>query len=567
MGIQIDALPHTCGTTKGLKVFAQDDGSVSGYCFACSTFVADPYEDGRTVANLPPRKEKSATDIAIELAEVDGYPTVDVPVRKLRAATLEKFGAKVSLSETDGITPTAIYWPTTKLGKPTGYHVKVLARGCSPFNIGDTRDCDLINWTNARESGAYKLIVTEGAEDMASVSRMFEMHGNPDYVPAVVSLPHGAASAKKCLGKHAEDIRRLFKEVILCFDNDEAGQLAVKKAMLSVPFAKSVILPCKDANQCLIEGKSKAAYNALSYHAEKPKNTSLVFGESVHESARQPTKRGELTWFHPDMDRELRGIRYGETIYIGAAPKIGKGEFRNELVAHLIKNHGAKVFVVSPEESNNTTYKLIAGKLESRVFTDPDKEFDFEAFDRAGELLKNHLSLVNVYQMLDWQTLRKDIVAAAEWGAKVIIVDPITNLSNGVNSAEANTLLQGMSQDLSAMALDLDVVIFLFCHTKANEGSISPEQRASKYRSEKYIGLGNCSQNMGGDVTAAQFAGSRAMERSCNLMLALLGNQDPELPIEIRNKREIQVLADRAFGNSSKYKLFWNKNNGRFENQ
>jgi len=567
LGIQIDSLPHTCGTKQGLKVFAQDDGSVDGFCFSCQTAVKNPYGEERRVDNLPKRKEKSEEDVAKEIAEIDGYQTLDIPSRKLRASVLSEFGARVSVSEKDGTTPTAIYWPVTKGEKFSGWHVKSLGKSFSPFNIGDTKDCDLLNWKNAKNSGAYKLIVTEGPEDAASVARIFELHGDPNYKPAVCSLPHGAASAKRTLGKHAEDIRRIFKEVILCFDNDDAGQLAIKKAMLSVPFAKSVILPCKDANQCLLEGKSKAAYNALSYHVEKPKNTSLVSGESLHESARQPTKRGELTWFHPEMDKDLRGIRYGETIYIGAAPKIGKGEFRNELIAHLIKNHNVKCLVVSPEESNTTTYKLVAGKIASKIFTDPDKDFDFEAFDKAGELLKDHLLLVNVYQMLDWQNLRKDIVSAAEDGCKVILIDPVTNITNGVNSAEANTILQGMAQDLAAMALDLDIVIFLFCHTKANEGTISPEQRASKYRAEKYIGLGNCSQNMGGDITAAQFAGSRAMERSCNLMLSLLGNQDPELPIEIRNRREIQVLADRAFGNSAKYQLFWDKNTGRFENR
>lgn len=304
-------------------MFTQEDGSVDGFCFACHTAVKNPYGEERHLTDLPKRKEKTEADIAIELAEVGGYPTVDVPTRKLRAATLEKFGAKVSLSERDGETPTAIYWPVTKNEKLTGYHVKVLDKKCAPFNIGETKDCDLINWKNARESGAYKLVVTEGCEDAASVSRIFEMHGDPAYTPAVVSLPHGSASARRSLGKHSEDIRRLFKEVVLCFDNDEAGQLAVKKAMLSVPFAKSVILPCKDANQCLVEGKSKAAYNALSYHAETPKNTSLVFGEAIHDRAREPAKFGELTWPFPHMNKATRGIRYGETIYIGSGVKMG----------------------------------------------------------------------------------------------------------------------------------------------------------------------------------------------------------------------------------------------------
>ena len=285
-GVQIDALPHSCGTKRGLKIFAEDDGSLSGWCFACSTFVRDPYGDGRTVDSLPKRKEKTPEEIAAEIAEVSSYPVVSVAERKLRASTLEKFGAHVSMSEKDGVTPTAIYWPVTKESKHTGYHVKVLDKSCPPYNIGDTRDCDLLNWENAKSSGAYRLIVTEGPEDMASIDRIYEMHGDSEYHPAVVSLPHGAASAKKSLTKHAEDIRRLFKEVILCFDDDEAGHKAVEKAMLALPHAKSAKLPTKDANQALMEGKAKAAYNALAFHAEAPKNTRIVTALEIHDKLR-----------------------------------------------------------------------------------------------------------------------------------------------------------------------------------------------------------------------------------------------------------------------------------------
>jgi len=564
MGIQIDALPHNCGTRQGLKVFAQEDGTVDGYCFACATKVKHPYGDERKVVDLPKPKEKSQREIDAEIAEVDGFPVVDVASRKLRAELLDKFHAKVSMSEADGVTPTAIYWPVTKAGKLSGYHVKVLDKSCPPFNIGDTRDADLLNWKEARESGAYKLIVTEGPEDMASVSRIYEMYGDEAYRPAVVSLPHGAASAKKVLGKHAEDIRRLFKEVVLCFDNDEAGQTAVKKAMISLPFAKSVILPTKDANQALIEGKAKAAYNALSYHAETPKNTSLVFGESIHERAREPAKFGQLSWPFPKMNRATRGIRLGETVYIGSGVKMGKSELRNSLAAHFMKDHGIKIFMASPEEANAKTYKLLAGKLEGKIFHDPEQEFDYEAYDRAGEVLKSQLAMINLYQHIGWESLRKDMVAAAEWGAQAMFIDPITNLTNGINSAEANTMLQGIAQDVSALALDLNIVVFMFCHLKAPEGGISADQRAAKYKQGKYIGLGNCPHEMGGDVNSSQFAGSRAMMRSANLMIGLEGNKDPDLPEDIRNMRVLRILEDREFGLSEKFPLYWNRTNGQF---
>ena len=564
-GIQIDALPHSCGTKKGLKVFAQEDGEIDGFCFSCSTFVKDPYGDGRTVENAPKRREKTPEELQEDLAEVSSYQTLTVPERKLREQTLSKFGAKVSVSEKDGQTPTAIYWPVTKNGKLSGYHVKVLDKSCPPYNIGDTRDCDLLNWENAKISGAYRLIVTEGPEDMASVDRIYEMCGDPAYAPAVVSLPHGAASARKVLTRHAVEIRQFFKEVVLCFDNDAAGKAAVEKAMQALPTAKSVTLPTKDANAALIEGKAKAAYSALAYHSSAPKNTRIVTAREIHEVAKEPAKFGELSWPFPQMNEDLRGIRLGETIYLGAGTKIGKTTVKNTLGAHFISHDKAKVFMACPEEPNVMTYKLMANQLTGKIFHDPDVPFDDDAYEYAGSILKDHLMMLNLYQFLGWETLKQDITEAAEKGAKAVFIDPVTSLSNGVNSGDANTLLQSFSQELAAMAADMQFTAFIFCHLKAPEGQITAAQRDNFYGQGQYLDLGNCSHEVGGSVYSSQFAGSRAMQRSCHLMLALLGNKDPNLPENIRNTRELRVLEDRMWGSSGKYPLFYNKNTGRFQ--
>lgn len=564
MGLQIDAIAHICGTKRGCKIFAQDDGTVDGFCFSCHTFVPDPYGDGRLVKDLAPRRVKTDEELQVELAEISGYDTVDLPTRKLRASTLKKFGAKTSLSEKDGVTPTAIYWPVTKDSRLTGYHVKILGGNTPPFNVGETRDCDLLNWSNAKTSGAYRLIITEGPEDMASVDRIYEMYGNPEYTPAVVSLPHGSASARKSLSRHAEDIRRLFKDVILCFDNDNAGKLAVEKAMLVLPTAKSVTLPTKDANQALIEGVAKAAYTSLAFRAEIPKNTRIVLGEDIHEAAKQPAKFGELSWPWAAMNKDLRGIRYGETIYLGAGTKLGKTTLKNALGAYFI-SQGHKVFMACPEEPNITTYKLLANQLTGKIFHDPEVAFDAMAYERAGELMRGKLSMINLYQHLGWDTLKKDVAEAAAMGAKAIFIDPITSLVNGVNSGEANTLLGAFAQELSAMANDMSFTAFIFCHLKAPDGQITEDKRQQYYNKGQYFDLGNCSHEMGGSVFSSQFAGSRSMQRSAHLMLSLLGNKDPDLPEEIRNTRQIRVLEDRVFGTSGKYSLFYNKNTGKFQ--
>lgn len=564
MGIQIDSLPHDCGTKKALKVFLQDYGKVDGFCFACQTPVKNPYGEEKVITDFKRRPKKSEEEVQREIAEISGYQTLDIAQRKLRSSTLSKFDARVSVSEKDGRTPTAIYWPITKDSRITGYHVKSVDKSFSPFNIGDTIDCDPIGWKEARVSGAYRLIITEGPEDMASIDRIFEMHGDKEWPVAVISLPHGTSSAKKSLSKISEQVLHNFKEVVLCFDNDAAGDKAVENAMQVFPNAKVAKLPAKDANEALVAGAAKAAYNAIAFHSKAPKTTSLVFAGAIHEDAREQTQFGEYTWPFAKMNDALRGIRLKSTIYVGAGVKMGKSDIRNELAAHLIKTHGIKVFMACPEETNKQTYKRIAGKVANRIFHDPKVDFDFKAFDQAGEVLKDNLALVNLYQHIGWDSLKKDIIAAATWGAKVHFIDPITNLTNGISSSDTNTMLQGIAQEIASLSMDLDITVFLFCHLKAPDGNISADQRLMKYKQNRFVGLGNCPHELGGDVLSAQFAGSRAMMRSAHLMIGLEGNKDPELPEEVRNIRHLRVLEDREFGVTDRFSIFWDKHTGRY---
>lgn len=548
MGVCLARLPHNCGSRQGLQVFEKEDGTVDGFCFSCKTYVRHPFGGEKRVEDIPAKQRlvKTKEEIEEEIAEIRGLKAFDLRDRKLRAKSLDYFGIKVGLDEEDGKTPRFIYFPYTNDGELRSYKVKLIENKRF-WSVGDQKEVDLFGWEQAIATGAKRLIITEGELDAVALHGIIETYTTEkyqDFKPAVCSLPHGSSAAGADLARLYPKIRRHFKEVSFAFDKDEAGRKAVEDACIRVPEATVIDLPSKDANACVIEGKGKAAFKCLTFNASKVKNTRLVFGESLHEAARQPARPGELTWPWDHVNKDTRGIRYGETIYVGAGVKMGKSELLNALGAHFIKHHGIKVFMAKPEEANNKTYKLMAGKMVGRVFHDPDREFDYEAYDKAGEVMEGKLCMVNLYQHLGWDTLKQDIYAAAAWGAKAIFIDPITNLTNGMQAAEANVKLQAIAQELSAMALDLNVVIFIFCHLKAPDGGPDHEH--------------------GGEVRSAQFAGSRAMMRSCNLMLGLQGDKSPDLPEEERNRRQLVLLEDREFGVSGKYNLYWDKNTQLF---
>lgn len=542
-GVCLDRIAHSCGTRHGLQVFQQEDGTVDGYCFSCNTPVRHPYGDNsqdKIPEGVKSVLKRSVESIQEELDDIGSYPTVDVVSRRLRADTLAHFGVKVGLSETDGKTPEMLCFPYYKDEVLVRYKYKVLTTN-QQWSVSLDKDVDLFGWAQAVRSGAKRLVIVEGEPDAVALTKIIDMHTKADFEdfkPAVVSIPNGAGSAYRDLSRVANKVTKHFKEICFCFDNDKAGEEATQECLKIFPDAHVITLPEKDANDCILKGTTKTAWKAVTFKAEKPKNTRLVWGEEIHESAKKPAEFG-VPWPWEQVTDLTRGIRTGETIYLGAAQKLGKSEIVNTLAAHLIKEVGWKVMVAKPEEANAKTYKLVAGKLRGTVFHDPKVAFDEQAYDAAGEVLRGNLCMVNLYQHLGWDTLKTDIRSAAAEGCKGIFIDPITNLTNGMDAAVANTKLQEIAQELSAMALDLDVVIFIFCHLR-NPESGAPHDR-------------------GGKVLTSQFAGSRAMGRSCNYMFGLEGNKDPELSPEERNMRHLILLDDREFGEVGDVQLYWDK--------
>jgi twinkle protein len=543
----VEKLPHKtdkCNSRDGLQVF-EENGKYTAWCFSCGTYVADPYQN-QPKGYKPVVVVKTQEEIENEIQEIRAYQTLALPDRKIRKDSLEYFGVKIGVSENDGETPTTHYYPYTRDGNIKGYKVRLIAPKRF-WAIGSTKDVDLFGWEQAKLTGNKKLFITEGELDAISFYQICKdkNKGTPyaELNPAVVSLISGAGSAAKDLLKFLPEINKHFKEIILVFDSDEPGQKAVQEVLKVIPDALVANLPLKDVNDCLIAGRGNAVYNATQFNASKPKNTRFISGDTLHEGAKKPPVYG-FSWPWKHITNATRGIRLGETIYIGAGQKQGKSEVVNTLAAHFILEHKWKVFLVKPEEANNKTYKLVAGKVAGKIFHDPNKPFDEEAYDSAGEKLRGHLFMLNLYQHLGWETLKADIREAASEGCKAIIIDPITNLTNGINAADANTKLQEIAQELAAMALDLNIVIFIFCHLRNPDSGLPHE--------------------LGGAVLSSQFAGSRAMARSCNLMLGLEGNRDPNLPKEQKNLRTLVLLEDREFGETGRFGLYWDDQTGLF---
>lgn len=534
-----------CGANAN-QIFQNEDNTYTAFCFACSRFDNDPYKD-KPANYKPVAVKKSREQIEAEIQEVMEYQTLALPDRKLKKESLAFYGVKIGVSQEDGETPVSHHYPYyNREGELVGFKNRII-EGKRMFSIGDLKGDFLFGWPQAVAGDGKKLFITEGEVDCVSLFQILKDANKStayaDRNPPVVSLPHGAGHAARALAANANLIKKHFTEIVLVFDMDEPGKKAAKECLQIFPEAIVAELPCKDVNEGLMGGRSKAVHAAVVFKAAKPKNTSLIVGNTLHEQAKEPPTWG-FKWPWKGIHELTRGIRMGETIYIGAGQKQGKSEVVNSLAAYFMKEFGWKVFMAKPEEANIKTYKLVAGKIVGKKFHDPKVEFDEGAFDKAGEIIGDKLYMLNLYQHVDWSTLKNDIRLAAAAGCKAFFIDPITNLTNGMESGAANVKLQEIAQEASAMALDLDIVIFLFCHLK-NPDQGQPHER-------------------GGKVLSSQFAGSRAMARSCNLMIGLEGNRDPAIDAEERNMRKLVVLENRETGEVGEFNLYWNPNTTLF---
>ena len=540
----IEKLPHTCGSSDGLQVF-KDNNKYTGYCFSCRTYVDDPYGGKLPVVT---KRQKIDEEIDAELEEISSLPTVSLAGRALRKETLDYFGVKTALWEEDGETPTVRYFPFDgDNGEVVAYKAKLVPEK-KMWAVGRMKQATkMFGWRQAIATGAKKLFITEGEDDAcALLQALRDKAAGSQYAalyPAVVSLRHGVSSVKSDLTTHLSDIKTLFKDIVLVFDMDEAGREAVREALQIIPTAHTVTIPEKDANDCIIKGKGLALANACLFKTATPKNTRVVLGSSAYEAGRKQASYG-LSYPWNGFTKLTRGMRFGETYYLGSGVKMGKSTLRSALISHLIIHHGLKVFAALPEETNKKSWQLVCSQAVGKVFHDPDIPFDFEAYDKASKLIGDNLYLLNLYQHLGWSSLRADVISAANQGCKAIFIDPITNLTNGIASGEANTALQEIAQELAAIALDHQLIVWMMCHLKAPDSGPTHER--------------------GGKILSAQFAGSRAMMRSCHMMVGLEGDKDPDHPIQLRNQRQLVVLEDREFGASGKVPLYYDIDTGLY---
>lgn len=488
-----------CGSSDALII--NDDGSTK--CFSCEKFTPAP----KTRAD--PKTELKAYFIKGR--------SIGIPERNLTEETVKAF--KYNTSEYEG-RPCEIATYRNLEGEPIFQKVR----------FTDKKDFTMIGKFEPLLYGMHlfrgqtkKLIITEGEIDALSVYQAIK--GFP-----VVSIPNGASNAKTAI-KHNLKWIETFEEVVLCFDEDEAGQKAVKECapLISVGKCKVMHLPVKDPNEMLKQGQADKLYKA-TWTAEPYRPDGVMSINDLWVEVNKKTEYG-LSYPFPTLTQYTYGVRKNEMIVFAAGTGMGKTEFFKEIEHWLIKEHNKKIGIIHLEEMAKDTALGLMSKEASIPFHIPDSNYTENDFKKAFEeaIGTEKAYIYNGYGTTDFDS----IVSVIRYFAKAcdceyIFLDHITAFFDGIDSTDnVNQKARNIILALANLTRELNIGLFAISHIKKSDGKKTAEE--------------------GGRVHLDDLYGSSALKQWVSFVFALERNQQAEDERE-RNTTTIRCLKDRYTG-------------------
>lgn len=481
-----------------------------------------------------------------------------IPERKLSEETINHFGLRVEYDTSTGEVD-KVFYPYFD-GKELGYKLrKHFEEGDrevknKPELIGKFKCFRAVG--NVKGSlfnqhkvprGSKKVLLVEGEEDAPAAYEMLKK-----YNPKVLSIPSGATINKDGKGVLDKaiienlDYLQSHKELVVCFDQDKAGKAITEElSRLIGPSVKVMHISKKDASDALTKGGAEEFVSAY-FDADTLRPHELLTLADMREAATEVPVYGR-PWPWSTLTKLTYGRRGGEGIYVGAGAKVGKTEFLTTMIDHVTRTEGFPIFGAKFEQSESLTLQTIAGKRDKVAWHNPDTYIEGgktkEDLEKAIDDIGDSVYLFNAgYSDAGegdlWERIKGVIrYVVLTKGVKDVFIDPITQLTDGMTSSETETYLRKFSNELQALAQELDFFYYIFVHLKAPDTGKPHEE--------------------GGRVKAAQFRGSRAMAEKTKLMLGI--ERDTQASDEEeRNTSTFRLLLNSGFGKPGVFPVVYN---------
>jgi archaellum biogenesis ATPase FlaH len=520
------------------------------------------------------RGEKMRSDEGFEpketVAEVTTFKSADIPDRGIRKETLERFGVKVAVSQEDGKTPTAVYFPSyNQKGKVVGYTKQDLTKGKEEKGhwsaIGSVTIGNKMFGQNVAEAQNRKrnnLVVTEGQWDCLSVfqSLVDNVKGTKyeGIEPLVVSIPMGTANAVESI-LHNESYVLSHDALTIFFDDDHCtpaelakkimkgheAREAVANALVGSGLSLFTVTPeegFKDASDFMQAGRSSDLAKLVQFGRRPYSSEKIVkAGDLDLEFLLEPRPEGIYVNSFPRLMDKLHGFRTRELVLLTSPSGVGKSTVCS-IFASAFMGAGEKLGMIYLEETNKETMqRLIAAKLKVNYLefkNNPLQVTTKEKIQAAyNEIVDNdQLVMLGHFGSLPVSELMAKIkhMHLVE-GCNFIILDHLSLVISGSAVKDERKELDMVMTELAAFCAANDVCIIAVSHINrsAAEQFKAPKLKEGEEPKPYWV-----------QVSKEMMRGSAALEQLSFVILGL----EPEInPDRSRGRVRLTVLKNRPW--------------------
>ena len=368
-------------------------------------------------------------------------------------------------------------------------------------------------------STGKRIVVTEGELDAASCYE--SMPGWP-----MVSVPHGASAAKKDLQKQIP-LFQGYEEIVLFFDNDEAGRKAASEAASILPPGKTKIARLegyKDPSEALQANDTDAIRKAI-WEAKPYRPDGIVEGKTLLEIVTTPQAPFDHEYPFKGLNKKLHGIRYGELVTFTAGSGSGKTSIMRHIATDLL-NKGESVGILELEASNRRT---ALGLMSNAVGKNLQiGEHDGRELTSAFE---HSIANWNLYCFDGFGSFDPDVIynrieyLASGLECRVIFLDHLSILLSGLEGDERKMIDKTMTR-LRSLVERTGISLFLVSHLRRNSNDRSSHEE-------------------GGRVSLSSLRGSHSIAQISDSVVALEVDQQADTE---RKLTTVRILKNRYSG-------------------
>lgn len=501
--------------------------------------------------------------------EVLTYPFVEAKDRKVSKETCERFGIRAALSEKDGKTVEAYYFPSyNQKGQVVGFMKQDITKGKEEEGhwtaVGSVSIQNKLFGQDVAESINRKranIVCTEGAWDCASTFQaLVDSVKNTKYEgmePQVVSIPLGTKNAVEAI-LHNENFITSFDAATWFFDDDHCTPAEAKKGVLRGHEAREAVAGAlidsglsmmtvvaqdgfKDASDYLQAGKSSELAKLVQF-GKKPFSTEKIVraSEISFETIIEPQPQGVMIDCFPKLMQKINGYRMKELTLLLAPSNVGKSTVCS-ILARKFMDAGHKIGMIFLEEGNKETFqRLVASDLKVNYLKfkrNPLSVASREAIQESYDKIVNNdqLVLLDHFGSMPIDSLMTKVkhMVLVE-GCKYILLDHVSAVISGNESDNERKDLDIVMTNLASFCAANEVHLVVVCHIN--------RQDSHQFLPQK----GKEAEPFWVNVRKESARGSAALEQFSWNILAL----EPEImPDFSRGRVRIKVLKTR-FGDS-----------------